>query len=266
MSENGSDLEMMRYKESEVGDVDQTETENLKPGKKSPAFSNRFYSNAYTVTNFSILVVLVVGIVVLISVTSATFDKVDNMEPTTTVTTAYASLGLPGYEGYSWDDVTTKSEGSSVNFWMWGGDKQINAWVTGWLAPHVKDEYDITLNLVKLNDTKDAVNQILNEYKDGNLTTGQVDLVWINGENYNTLKSANALYGPFANKVPASANFDFESDMIKYDFGRTTNGYEMPYNLAQVVFIYDKKRFPATGPPKTMDELLTWVSAVLVLI
>jgi ABC-type uncharacterized transport system YnjBCD substrate-binding protein len=42
------------------------------------------------------------------------------------------------------------------------------------------------------------------------------------------------ILGPFATKVPSASNFDFESVAIKYDFGRTTNGYEMPYNGAQV--------------------------------
>jgi putative spermidine/putrescine transport system substrate-binding protein len=98
------------------------------------------------------------------------------------------------------------------------------------------------------------------EKKANNLTNGMVDMVWINGENFNNAKSQNLLYGPFATKIPSSANFDFESVSLKYDFGRTTNGFEMPYNEAEVVFIYNKQYFPS-GPPQNIDELVTWVKA-----
>ena len=77
-------------------------------------------------------------------------------------------------------------------------------------------------------------------------------------ENFDKAMLNNVLYGPFATKLPTAVNFDFQSDEIKYDFGRLTSGYEMPYNMAQVVFIYNTKYFP-NGPPTTIDELVTWI-------
>ena len=62
---------------------------------------------------------------------------------------------------------------------------------------------------------------------------GSVDLIWINGNNFKNLKTDGNAYGPWANLVPNSKNFDFSSPSVKYDFGLATEGYEMPYNQAQ---------------------------------
>jgi putative spermidine/putrescine transport system substrate-binding protein len=200
---------------------------------------------------------MIIGFAITISVTSATFDEVKNQNYPDTVTVAYQSLGLPGYESYTWDDVQSEVDGTSVNFWMWSGNPIINAWVDDWLAPQCKEQYGIILNRVP-QGAPAAVTQMVLEKEDGNYTGGDVDLVWINGVNYDTARTNGVLYGPFATKIPSALNFNFDSEDIKYDFGRTTNGYEMPYNLAQVAFIYNKDRFP-TGPPQTMDELMSWV-------
>lgn len=243
-----------QYKESDITNPAETESFN---GSKVP-LSWRTLKFSY-VTNCTILVVVVIGYIVLISITSATFDKVKNKNQQSVYTTIYTSLGLPGYEQYSWDDVLTKAAGSSVNFWMFSGNPTINNWVDNWLAPQVAAQFDVKVVRIPFGALP-AVNQLIAEKQAKNLTNGKVDLVWINGENFNKAKSLNLLYGPFATKLPSSVNFDFESEPIKYDFGRTTNGYEMPYNVAEVVFIYDKQHFPS-GPPQTIDQLVTWVQA-----
>jgi putative spermidine/putrescine transport system substrate-binding protein len=242
----------MRDPESASADADENDA-LTGSGKRSKTLST--VGNA---TMWLLWIGLCAGVLVLISVTSATYNVVLRFHPTTTVTTVYEALGLPGHEGLSWNDVTTQTSGTTVNFYMWSGDTKINKWVDDWLAPKVSDLYSITVQRVAVDDTEDAVSLVLAEIAAGNLTTGKVDLVWINGENFATMKSANALYGLWTTKVPAAANYDFNSNAVKYDFGITTNGYEMPYNLAQVVFIYDTKRFPS-GPPQSMAELVTWV-------
>jgi hypothetical protein len=52
----------------------------------------------------------------LISVTSATYDKVDHLKTSSSVTTVYESVGLPGYEGYNWNDVQSEAAGDTVRF------------------------------------------------------------------------------------------------------------------------------------------------------
>lgn len=50
----------------------------------------------------------------IISVSSATYDKVSNYKTGTTVTTVYESIGLPGFEGFNWNDVTAAAAGGEV--------------------------------------------------------------------------------------------------------------------------------------------------------
>jgi len=120
--------------------------------------------------------------------------------------------------------------------------------------------YNIKVIRVPMKSTDVAINQISSEIKANNTDSGSVDLVWINGEKFNTARNLKLLYGPFAIKLPSAANFDFGSAPIMYDFGRTTNSYEMPLNQAQFVFIYNTKYFP-TGPPKTLPDFVSWVKA-----
>jgi putative spermidine/putrescine transport system substrate-binding protein len=220
------------------------------------------YRRSNNVQKLTICLVLLMFafLIVVLAVASATFHKLDDyIKSDKTVTVAYVSLGLPGYESYSWDDVLTRASGQTVRFNMWAGDTTINHWVKDWLAPKMLENYNIQIELVRLNDTVEAVETIAYEIGKGWTTNGTVDLVWINGENFRTAKEAGYLYGPFATKLPNAANFDFNSDNIKYDFGYPTNDYEMPYNGAQVVFIYNTKNI--TSPPLTIPDLVTWIKS-----
>ena len=94
------------------------------------------------------------------------------------------------------------------------------------------------------------------------ITSGATDLVWINGANFRAMREQDTLFGPFATALPSAGYFDFDSDAIKYDFGYPTDGYEMPYNSAQVVFIYNKAHIAEpTTPPMTIPELIDWIKA-----
>ena len=52
----------------------------------------------------------------------------------------------------------------------------------------VKSRHGITLRHVKLTDTASAVSRILAEKTAGRDTDGSVDLIWVNGENFASLK------------------------------------------------------------------------------
>ncbi|MGB4873503.1 MAG: hypothetical protein WBP47_25875, partial [Candidatus Promineifilaceae bacterium] len=56
----------------------------------------------------------------------------------------------PGYEGQTWADIVAEANGQTVNFYMWGGSDLINTWVTGYVATAVRDQYNITLNMVPI--------------------------------------------------------------------------------------------------------------------
>lgn len=219
-------------------------------------------SNIIQKCTIFLVVVSLSALLILIGVTSATYRKVDNFNtnpnPTQTVTVAYPALGLSGYENLAWPDVVSLSAGKTVNFWMYGGNDAINDWVDSWLAVQVKQLYDITL--VRNNGAAaGAVLQVASERAAGNSNKGAVDMIWMNGENFFKMKSANNLYR-FATKLPNSANYDFTKDLIQFDFGNPIEGYEMPYAAAQIVFVYNSK-FVNASAIKTVDDLVAWIIA-----
>ncbi len=165
----------------------------------------------------------------------------------------------PGYAGQGWADILTEARGQTVNFYMWGGSDVINGWVTGEVASTLKEKYGVTLNLVPVADSPEYVNKVLGEKQAGRDTGGSVDLVWVNGENFRTMRQGELLYGPFADFLPNAIYVNADDPSVKNDFGYPVEGYESPYGKAQFVMIYDSARLPV--PPQTIEALLAWIGA-----
>lgn len=159
----------------------------------------------------------------------------------------------------SWDHVVSEAKGQTVNWYMWGGSDTINEFVAQTYGPILKEQYEITLHLVPLSDTAEAVNKVLNEKQSGKKQEGNVDLIWINGENFATLKQADALFGPFATKLPNAKYVDYENPAVAKDFGLDTEGYESVWGSAQFQFIYDTNRIKPSELPHNYQELKLWV-------
>ncbi len=168
------------------------------------------------------------------------------------------SLGLPGpLEGMTWDEIVAAADGQEVNWWMWGGSDTINAWVNGWLADELKERYNITMKQVPVAGPTEFINQVLGEKEAGVDEGGAVDIMWINGENFRTMKEAGLLYGPWSEAVPSGAYYDWDDASIAFDFGYPVEGYEIPWGGAQVVIQYDSAVIDE--PPKDMDALVQWI-------
>lgn len=166
----------------------------------------------------------------------------------------------PGFD--SWDAVVEAAKGGTVNWYMWGGSDAINGFVDKFYGEPLLEEYGITLNRVPLTDTVDAVNQVLSEKeagKDGD--SGTIDMIWINGENFFTLKQASLLYGPWAETIPNSALVDWSNPAINLDFGRPVEGFESPWSSAQFHFIYDSARLNTEDLPRSYADLTAWIEA-----
>jgi putative spermidine/putrescine transport system substrate-binding protein len=164
----------------------------------------------------------------------------------------------PVYE--TWDDVLAAAEGTTVNWFMWGGSDTINTNVDNDIGGPLKEKYNITLNRVPLTDTADAVNKVLDEAATGVTSGGSIDLIWINGENFKTLKEANLLYGPWAQFLPNSKYVNWEDPALAYDFGYPIEGYESPWGHAQFVMEYNTA-LVGDQPPTTFEALRDWVHA-----
>ena len=155
-----------------------------------------------------------------------------------------------------WADIERSARGQTVYFNTWGGEPRINRYLD-WVAEQVSARYDIALRQVRLADTALATSRILAEKQTGNTMAGSIDLVWVNGENFATLKSNDLLYGPWAESLPnfTLVNADRYPEM-RADFTVPTAGLESPWLRAQLVFYYDSA--VVSQPPTSIRDLLTW--------
>ncbi len=156
----------------------------------------------------------------------------------------------------NWKQVQKKARGQTVYFNAWGGSNQINDYIV-WATDEVKKRYGITLKHIKINDAASVVSRVLAEKNAGRTEKGTVDLVWINGENFKSMKQNGLLYGPFAESLPSFKGVDpVEKKTTVVDFGEPTDGYESPWGMAQLVFIYDSAEIKT--PPASAQELLAF--------
>ncbi len=162
-------------------------------------------------------------------------------------------------DALTWPQVLERARGQTVDWYMYGGFASANAYVNGYVAPRVEELYGIRLRQVPVKDIAEVVGKILVEKQAGKMAGGEVDLMWINGENFRTCKRNDLLYGPFADLLPNQKLVDWNRPSVSNDFGEPVQGYESPWGSAQVVIIYDSKRTP--NPPQTMGDLLAWIKA-----
>lgn len=163
------------------------------------------------------------------------------------------------YRALSFDQLAAEARGQTVTWFMWGGSDAINSYVNGYVATTLKERYGITLNQVPVSDIVETVNKILAEKQAGKDRGGSVDLIWINGENFRTLKEAGAVFRQWADLLPSNQYVDWESPAIANDFGFPVEYDESPWGSAQFVMEYDRAKVPS--PPKTIEELFAWACA-----
>ena len=202
------------------------------------------------------LVLCSVAAAILLASCTILSPTADQVSPGGETEAPQVAGSLPGFE--SWQDVLDQASGSSVNWYMWGGSAAINEFVDTFYGDVLSEEFGVTLNRVPVADTVDAVNLVISEAEAG-LEAGSIDLIWINGENFFTLRQADLLYGPWAEGIPNSALVDWENPALAFDFGVPVEGYESPWSSAQFHFIYDTARMGAGELPRTYDELDAWI-------
>ena len=156
-----------------------------------------------------------------------------------------------------WDDVLAEADGQTVDLWMYGGEEAGNAYVDDVLAPAAA-ELGVTLRRVPVADTGDALNRVLSERQAG-VTDGEVDLVWVNGENYAAGRQAGAWLCDWALDLPNRQYTDPGDPLLTNDFGVPVEGCESPWHKAQFTLVYDSARVPE--PPTTLAGVLDWAQA-----
>ncbi|HMQ57030.1 MAG TPA: ABC transporter substrate-binding protein [Rhizobiaceae bacterium] len=159
----------------------------------------------------------------------------------------------------NWDAVLEKARGETVYFNAWGGSEQINAYVE-WAGGELAERYGVKLKHVKLDDTANAVATVVAEKAAGKLEGGSIDLIWINGENFASMKRQGLLMSPgWAEKLPNWSLVDVENKpTIRTDFTVPVEGLESPWGMAKLVFFFDGARTPADSLPDSAAGLLAW--------
>lgn len=138
----------------------------------------------------------------------------------------------------SFDEMKEAAKGTTVTFYGWGGDEKLNEWLDQTFAPKMKEKYDITMERVPM-DIDQVLSQLSGEIQGGE-KDGSIDMIWINGENFQSAKENDMLYGPFADKLPNFKDYvNAESEDVTLDFGYPIEGYEAPYGKAQFVMMAD---------------------------
>ncbi len=156
----------------------------------------------------------------------------------------------------TWDEVLQRSRGTTVNWAMWSGSEVVNRYADDWVGSQLNDRYDITLNRVPLTDTVEAVNKIVGEVQAGLTEGGSIDLIWINGENFRTMKQGDLLFGPFRSVLPSSEYYDQGNPAVNLDFGLPIEGYSAPYTGSYYIMAIDSTKVDQV--PQTYEELLAW--------
>lgn len=159
----------------------------------------------------------------------------------------------------SWDETLAAAKGQTVYWNAWGGDARTNAFIS-WVDEQVSSRYGIHVKQVKLADTAEAVTRVIAEKAAGRNEVGSVDLIWINGGNFLSMKEQGLLFGPFVQDLPNAKYLDLSPGAAAAtDFTIPTDGYEAPWRLARFVLTYDSAHVSA--PPANMAALLEWAKA-----
>ena len=161
-----------------------------------------------------------------------------------------------------WTAVLDEARGETVYWNAWGGSENINAYIE-WAGAELSERYGVKVVHVKLEDTASAVATVVAEKAAGKDDAGTVDLIWINGENFASMKRQGLLFSPgWAEQLPNWRYVDIENKpTIRTDFTVQVEGLESPWGMAKLVFFYDSARTDAAALPTSAQTLLDWAKA-----
>lgn len=133
----------------------------------------------------------------------------------------------------------------------WGGDPVINKYMNKTVKNYVKKTTGLDMKWMPMN-ADEYLAKLANEKEAGK--KGNLDGIWINGENFYYAKEKGLLYGPFLKKLDNAKKYlNLNDPSVNMDFGYPTDGYESPWGKAQFTFFYDSAKVGTV--PKTTTEL-----------
>lgn len=166
-------------------------------------------------------------------------------------------VSISSYASDTWQHTVEQAKGQTVYFHAWGGSQEINRYLQ-WANSQLQSQYGVTLQHVKVTDIAETTTRLIAEKAAGKNSGGSVDMVWINGENFKSMKDNQLLFGPFTTHLPNWQYVD-KTLPIDVDFSEPTDGLEAPWGVGQLVFIHDKLKL--NNPPNSFSEMLSYAKA-----
>ncbi|MGL5754650.1 MAG: ABC transporter substrate-binding protein [Paraclostridium sp.] len=173
-------------------------------------------------------------------------------------------VGCSSNDSYQSSDILSKgykniessAKGSTVNFYGWGGNEVFNKWFDTYVIPNMKEKYDITVKRVGM-DIDTIMNKLISEKQVKN-TKGNIDVIWINGENFKVAKDNNLLFGPFTDKIENYKKYvDTKSKDITTDFGTSVDNMESPWGKASFSVVKNSDKINSTiVDSKSLKEVI----------
>ncbi|NVD06422.1 ABC transporter substrate-binding protein [Vibrio sp. JPW-9-11-11] len=166
-------------------------------------------------------------------------------------------ISISSFAADTWQQTLEQAKGQTVYFHAWGGSQEINRYLQ-WANGQLQSRYGVTLQHVKVTDIAETTTRLIAEKAAGKNSGGSVDMVWINGENFKSMKDNQLLFGPFTTRLPNWQYVD-KTLPIDVDFSEPTEGLEAPWGVGQLVFIHDKLKL--NNPPNSFSEMLSYAKA-----
>ncbi|MQS45414.1 ABC transporter substrate-binding protein [Companilactobacillus mishanensis] len=159
----------------------------------------------------------------------------------------------------SYKSALKEAKGETVTYYGFGGSDTQNLWIDKVVTPMMKDK-GITLKRVPM-DIDTILNKLTTE-KEAGKTSGNMDVVWINGENFYNAKKLGLLAGPVKSSlIPNMQKYMDPNDPdVTKDMSTPVDHLEIPYGNAQLVMIGSKSMFKGDYPTSA-DKLMTWAKA-----
>lgn len=157
----------------------------------------------------------------------------------------------------AWDDIVDAADGQTVRLWMWGGEAALNDYIDAHVVPAAAAA-GVTLERVPIDDTSSAMSRLVAE-ADAGTAAGAIDLLWVNGKNFEQGRDAGLWLADWVGTLPNSVLLDPDDPTLWTDFGVPTDGQEMPWSRAAFVFAYDSARID--DPPRSFPELVDYARA-----
>lgn len=154
--------------------------------------------------------------------------------------------------------LVTSKDLTEVRFALWSGSSNINNWVDNVVAKDLKDNYSIKLTRVPLTDTEIAIKKLIRDKK-VNRKRGNIDLLWVNGENFKVMKDKKLTWKSYLSELSNSKYLNQKDQSLFLDFGVKHDGHESPWGSAQMVMIYNSSKVKT--PPRSIADFKKWLIA-----